>query len=440
MLKALLFLQLLYVVNQVHFPWGTGIPGVAPINILFVLSLLLMRGKPDPVPTPGLIQKPLINFFWVLGFAFLWAQVREFGNFMDDATYFKNAIFFMAFYFMYRNCRQDEKTTRWLIIWILVIAAVAGLEAIREGFDYGFGKYNPMRRASGPFGTDWRHANRAGVFYGMFTPMFMAMLLFLKNSKFWRMAAIGGVILMAGGALFTYSRQAYFLVILAITVLLVRRSLVIAFVAGVIAIFAIGYLPDSVFQRVDETHEASKSGTTEEEVDASTASRWEIWAGAMKMLANNPIGVGLNHFKKNIGAYDPKHKGFDAHNFYVLTLAECGPQGLIVFLMLMAALFRAASELRKRAPPDDSELVALSQGFAVTTMCMALGGIYGSPTLEGSVMVPYWALLGLLERLTYLRTHRGDGPAVIVREATLAERFPLAAHILPGRGPTRQDS
>ena len=52
---------------------------------------------------------------------------------------------------------------------------------MREGIDYGFGAYNPMRRASGPFGEDWHNANRAGVFYAMFMPMFVALALFLKK-------------------------------------------------------------------------------------------------------------------------------------------------------------------------------------------------------------------------------------------------------------------
>ena len=38
----------------------------------------------------------------------------------------KNALFVPLFYFLYLRCKMDEKTTRWLIIWIMVIAAVAG--------------------------------------------------------------------------------------------------------------------------------------------------------------------------------------------------------------------------------------------------------------------------------------------------------------------------
>ncbi len=432
LLKVLLTFNLIYVVNQVHFPWETGIPAVAPINLLMLLILFLLRDKPEPLQDiKPILQRPLLLFYAALTLAFLWAQIRAFRDPIADLTYLKNALFYPLFYFLYLKCKQDEKTTRFLIIMVMVIAGVAGLEAVREGIDYGFGAYNPFRRASGPFGVDWHNANRAGVFYAMFTPMFAALALFLKGRKLWRLAALGGLTMVAGGTLFTYSRQAYFLVLLAIALLLLRKSIILSVVISAVLISAAGYLPDSVFQRVDETKSQSKGG--EEEVDASTSSRWEIWEGAMKMLASNPVGVGFNRFKGEIGNYCG-HKGYDAHNFYVLTFAESGPQGLAALLFLMWSLmFRLVAFLRRNTPPEDSEVRALVLGFTVCTLCMALGGIYGSPTLEGAVMAPYWALCGLLERYIHLKMMQTDVRKPVHRDAKIDDKFPLAAHILPGR-------
>jgi O-antigen ligase len=426
-LKLLLFFQLLFVVNQLHFPWETGIPALAPTNLIFLLVLLFMRGKPEMLDTgEPILKKRLLWFYGALVLAFLWAQVLGPRDFVDDLTYLKTALFFPLYYFLYLNCRQDEKTTRQLIIWIMVIAAVAGLEAIREGIDYGFGKYNPLRRASGPFGVDWHHANRAGVFYGIFTPMFVALALFLKGQKLWRIAAIGGIVLLAGGALFTYSRQAYILVLLSLAILLIRKSVVIAVVLGIALASSVSYLPDSVIQRAEETRQEGKGGG--EEVDVSTASRWEIWGGAMDMLKENPLGVGLNRFKANIGNYC-KHKGMDAHNFYVLTLAETGPHGLITYLLFLAALFRLARFLRMNAPKDDPEAVALTIGFTMSTVCMVLGQIYGSPTFEGSVMGCYWALCGLMERYIKFKMQKAGAAAEKAPEPTMLDRFPLSAYL-----------
>lgn len=441
MLRVLLFFQLLYVVNQLHFPWETGIPGVAPANLLFLLILLTMRDKPEPLALPGpdLLRKPMLRFFAVLGFAFLFAQLREPNDFIADVTYIKNALFFPLFYFLYLHCKQDQKTTRQLIIFVMIVAAVAGLEAVREGIDYGFGKYNPFRRASGPFGVDWHHANRAGVFYAMFIPMFVAFALFLRRQKLWRLASIGGIVLLAGGTLFTYSRQSYFLVLLGAALLLIRRSLIMAVVLSAGLISLSGYLPDAVTQRVGETKQQKAHGGGEE-VDVSTSSRWDIWEGAMSMLREHPLGVGLNRFKSNIGNYC-RYKGMDAHNFYVLTLAETGFQGLIPLLLLWAALLRLARFLRQSASSDDPEFQALALGFTVTTVIMMLGGIYGSPHFEGSVLGSYWALCGLLERYAHFKLAEknagkngpGQPPTADADPASLAARFPLAAHILPGR-------
>jgi hypothetical protein len=422
-LKVLLFAQLVYVVNMVHFPWETGIPGVATANIFFLAVLLFMRGKPEVVKAEPMLQKPLLYFFGALTFAFLLGQLRAPKDFMTDLTYLKNALFYPLFYFIYLRCRQDQKTTRYLIIMVMAIAAVAGLEAIREGFDYGFGKYNATRRASGPFGVDWRAANRAGVFFGMFMPMFVALALFLKGQKLWRLAAVGGCALLAGGTLFTYSRQSYFLVLLALAVLLLRKSIIFTVIIGVTLVSLAGYLPDAVTQRVEETKQQdSKSG--QEEVDVSTSSRWEIWAGGLQMTLEHPLGVGLNRFKGEIGNYS-RYKGKDAHNFYVLTLAECGPQGLITLLMLMWTIWRLTGFVRKHSPPEDPERHALALGFTVSAICMMLGGIYGSPTLEGAVMAPFWALCGLLERYTHLRIQSG-GETPPAAEPTLTDRFPLS--------------
>jgi hypothetical protein len=149
----------------------------------------------------------------------------------------------------------------------------------------------------------------------------------------------------------------------------------------------------------------------------------------MSMWGSNPIGVGLNRFKKEIGN-SSSHKGFDAHNFYVLTLAECGPQGLATLLFLFYTLWQLTKFVRAHAPPEDPEHLALALGFTVAVICTALGGIYGSPTLEGAVMAPFWALCGLLERYTRLKMKGGDTPQGPKRVTidSIEERFPLAAH------------
>ncbi len=136
--------------------------------------------------------------------------------------------------------------------------------------------------------------------------------------------------LIVGGALFTCSRQAYFIVLFASALLLLRRSKpVLAVVLSVILISLSGYLPDSVAQRVEETWPAGQARAVEE-VDESTArAAGRFGKARMEMLAAQPDSAsGLNRFPLTTSANIRRTTGMDAHNFCILlTLAECGPQG-----------------------------------------------------------------------------------------------------------------
>ncbi|HVU53014.1 MAG TPA: O-antigen ligase family protein [Polyangia bacterium] len=437
LLKGLLFFNLLYTVNELHFRFlSTGIPAVAPVNILFLLILWAMKDKPEALgpEVDGILRKPLFIWYGMITLGLVIGELRSFDHFLEDVTYFKNALFYPLYYLLYLRCRQDEKTTRWLIIWIMVIAAVAGLEGLREGLDYGFGRFRAEKRASGPFGADWREANRAGVFYAMFMPMFISLALFLRKRLLWRLAAVGGCILLAGGIISTYSRQAYLIVVLALALLLIRKSVLLAALVAVMAGTLVSFLPDAATQRVEET--SQENNKAHNDVDTSTASRWEIWQAGMGIVKDHPLGAGIHKFSREIGNYTSQYKGYDAHNFYVLTLCENGPQCLLAFLFVIYTLFRVAAFVRNELPRDDPEARALGYGFTVTTLCMAVGGLYGSPTFDGAVMGPYWALCGLLERYTHLRVASARGGVSGAQPPpapSLVERFPLAAHILPGK-------
>ena len=94
-------------------------------------------------------------------------------------------------------------------------------------------------------------------------------------------------VLLAGGALFTYSRQSYFLVLLSVALLLAaqehhprRRSSASTLVS------LAGYLPDA--SPSASRRPSSRATTATRRSTSSTASRWEIWAGAMGMLREQP--------------------------------------------------------------------------------------------------------------------------------------------------------
>lgn len=443
---ALLALMIVYLPNALHFPVETGLPGLNPSNLLLVLILVALflsgRDRAWPHPERGLLSNALVLWFVALAFGFGVAQLTMPGNFMDDFTYLKNAVFYPLLYFVYRRCRADLLGTRRLIILVLAVAAIAGVEAIREGLDYGLAAYSETRRASGPFGVDYRSANRAGVFYAMFLPMFVALALFGKGQRLWRIAAIAAALILAFAVMVTFSRQSYFIAIAATSVLLLRRNLVVAVFGALVMVASLSLLPDSVAQRVEETEQSNAAG--DEELDTSTASRFEIWSGAAMMVSEHPLGVGMNRFKRHIGSYS-RYQGYDAHNFYVLTIAEIGPLGLLALLWLMWRLWRLATRLRTDAARiGNAEATALALGFSLTMVSMALGNVYGSPFLEGAVMANFWILCGLLERYAALQAKHGVlryAVPGVTTQTRIGARFPLAARALPNRyGNSRPDA
>ena len=439
LLRLLLLIPIIFIPNTVRFDVATGIPVLNLTNILLLVMVAVLAAGPRERLLPrsqGELTAPLLALFALLFLGFLFAQIATPGNILEDVVYLKNAIFYPLFYFIYRNCRQDLAFTRKLIILMMIVVAIAGLEAIRQGLAYGIGNYSDATRASGPFGDTSNNANLAGIFFVIFLPLFVSSVLFLRGHVFWRLAAIGGCAILGLGIMVTYSRQSYLIAVVCMALLLMRRKLALAIMLAALAIPAIGLLPDSVSQRVQETQQQSATG--EEQYDTSAASRFVIWKGAFGMLLDHPLGVGMNRFKHHIGKYAPAFKGFDAHNFYVLTIAEFGPFGLGVLIWLFWRFWRLTRQVEASVAPEDSEARSLTFGFTLAVLAMALGNLYGSRIFSGTMMADFWILCGLMERYAALKLAAATTPGILATEPVrateaLAQRFPLAARVLPGR-------
>jgi O-antigen ligase len=439
MLRLLLAVPIVLMPNLLYVPLDTGIPAINLANLLLIaLIIALIVSPPDRLTgrTMGVLTPPLLFLFLALLVGFLIAVTTLPGDTLDDITELKNFVFYPLLYFAYRRSKQDLHGTRQLIYLSLAVVLAAGVDTLLQGLaNDAFASYSDTNRFAGPFG-DYRSANRAGVFFAMFLPMFAAFALFLRGHKVWSAVAIGGCFIVTLAIMLTYSRQSYLIAIIAVALLLVRRHLVLAILLALAAIPAISLLPEGVTQRVASTQQYTATGHTE--LDVSTVSRFEIWGGALKMWRDHPAGVGLNRFPRKIGDYST-YSDFDAHNMYVLMLAELGPLGLAAMLWLLWRMLRLALALRRSGDDSDHEVKALGMGFTVAVIAMAMGNLYGSPFHEGLVMANFWIMCGLVERYTLLKRHAAiaaaktsDTPRVDVAQA-IAGRYPLSERILPGR-------
>ena len=367
-LNILLAAMIVWVPNQLHLPADLGVKGLNSINLLFLALIYYVhqRNKKLPPSEATPLKGVFIAYFCMLIWGFLAGQLSDRSLMMEDLTAMKNSIFFMCLYFVFFHGARDETSVRHLFYVVLFVAAVAGIEAVREGIDYGFGVYGETKRAAGPFGSNYKASNLAAVFFSMFMPVFAAVALYQKGRPTVRMGAIAGVVILLLGIL--------------ILVAVVNYQ---------------AWVPEGVVTRLAMTEQTSEE-TGEEQLDESTESRFILWAGAGRLLMSRPWGIGLNHFKREIGSEEPSLAGLDAHNFLVLITTEAGPFGGIMTLILYASLGTLAWRFWKLARTPDQQ--AMAAGFAGATIAVMLGNLYGSRLLDGAVTGNYWILAGLSAR------------------------------------------
>ena len=189
-------------------------------------------------------------------------------------------------------------------------------------------------------------------------------------------------------------------------------------------------MPQAAIERVESTQQGDEFDAAADEsggYDVSTASRLVIWEGAWQLIQARPWGIGLNHFKREIGQVVPQYKGKDAHNFYVLITTEAGVVAPVVLLLLLIGLYRLGRSVEKLDDSEESKVLGV--GFSMTVVAVALGNMYGSRFLDGDVMANFWIFSGIVARYrTLLVEARAVQPA---RDDAAA--LPPYAAALPAR-------
>lgn len=398
-MKTLLALIMVYTTFQVHFPSDLGIPGVNVINILVALAFAVLfftgwRGERLDRP---MLAGPLIAYFATMVLATVIAVVVRPDSLMDDLTYLKTTLFYPLYYLLFYYGIRTQRDAWHLVVLGLVLAVAAAGEAWWQAIELGIGVYEETRRAWGPFGEDYRSSNLAGVFYAMFVPVFGAFAVQQRSSTLLRVVAVLALIIMLGAVVFTYSRTAYAIALIALALVAWRRGVGMVAVLMLFGMLALPFLPEGASQRVQETQVVDEHGMVR--LDESTASRPEIWAGAMEMWSHSPMGVGHGRFPDEIGRYST-HAGMDAHNFFVLTLAEAGVLGLLALVWLVVRLWRLGRWMAWWSSSDTAAVLAWS--FQAMLICMVLGNMFSSFFRVGALMGMLWALAAGLERLTQI--------------------------------------
>jgi len=393
------FLVLMVVVmpNLRRFSFSI-LPGLNLLNILFMFVLYFMHKeateRADKRPSPSAPAGGYMLFFWVVSFmaminAMLFSEVSAS---MNDVIFYKNHIFYMGLYFVYFHAVRTRRSLD-LVYWTLIIVtAIAGLEAVRQRMSFGGSGYSTGVRVSGPFGAGWENSNVAGVFYAQFASIIFAEMLFQKK-KLLKLGLLGGFIIAVMGLFYTYSRKAYYAFAAAAVLMGATVSKwVLVVITAVVLTFPL-WAPESAVERLmgNAEEKADHAGP-----DESTESRYILWAGAMSMWQDHPVGVGLERFKHYIGQYSPI-SNLDAHNYYVLVFAEMGPLGEFAYLLMVFMMYREGAKLGKVARTPREK--ALASGFRGTMVSYIICNTFGSAFNFGEMMGNLWVLAGLVSRM-----------------------------------------
>jgi len=137
--------------------------------------------------------------------------------------------------------------------------------------------------------------------------------------------------------------------------------------------------------------------------------RMEVWKRGMGYMVSSPFGVGARNFPRAEGTLSPQAelqafghgwKWSFAHNSFVQIGAELGVLGLLSFLLLLGAAFRALRAVTQRSRDGPGEEVerpaAMAQALVATLAGYCVAGFF----LSQAYAAMLYALLGIVVGLS----------------------------------------
>jgi putative inorganic carbon (HCO3(-)) transporter len=227
-----------------------------------------------------------------------------------------------------------------------------------------------IHRLWGPPATFIADNNQFGMALLMTVPL--VRYLQLTTERFWlRLGLWGLMISFLVAILGTYSRGAVIGLAVTAIALFVKspRRMKLAFVAGIVLVGTVQFMPGPWHDRV--------ASIVEYEQDGSVQGRFESWRYAKEVVRERPVlGGGFEIFRANQA--DNAVGWRSAHSIYFEALAEHGYVGLAMFLALgVGAYVSAGSVIRRaRGHPDLAWAATAAAMVQVSLATYAVAGVF----------------------------------------------------------------
>lgn len=203
---------------------------------------------------------------------------------------------------------------------------------------------------------------------------------FMRRSPAFRIVGAIGVVIAIAAVMMTQSRGGQGAMLLVVFVYLLRRY-------GLWAIVPAAFLALPLFLF---------GGRGDESADQSTQERYEAWATGLDLFRASPVfGVGAGQFDK--------HHYLTAHNSFVLTLAETGFPGLVLFVsVIWVSVKSLAIGLWALAKVPGA---AVAKVWGVALLASMVATIFSISTLSFAYKSVLWIFFGLIGAWTNAVRH-----------------------------------
>jgi putative inorganic carbon (HCO3(-)) transporter len=389
---------------RVHgFFWGEHLVYILALGVIIGA---LVRGKRQ-----GLPKNPMNGFLccWIaLCYIALWRGSFFLGVDLPlslSNVRFDNFLNYMLMpflFFLVVTLVRDVKQMK-----ILLLLMCFSLLIVNRSF------YNTVgSRDLSHFSYDVRYAgelgyageNGLGAFEAQMALFLLALYAFTKNRKV-KLVLVGLLITCVYCILFVFSRGAYAATLVGMVFFGLFRERKLLLLALALLISWEVLLPTAVQQRITMTY------SKEEGLDNSSAERIELWQGALKMIARNPVfGSGFDSYEFLTATTQELH---DTHNYYLKVWVEMGTIGLMMFIWLLFKAFNLGYTLFRRA--KDQFLKGLGLGFATLMVAAIVLNFFGDRWSYLQVDAYLWIIMAFVAR-----------GLVMVRESKAAEEAPAA--------------
>lgn len=311
------------------------------------------------------------------------------------------------FYFLTFWVVRDKKVIKTVVVLIMAVTTVVALMAIRDYMWAAGSSFESSR-----IGGIAEHSNTLGAFFVYYMFLFAGFFfVYPKKLKVWLLLI--PFLLCFRGIMVTFSRGAYLAFAFGSLMLAWFRNKILfalAIAYGVLAMANPMLLPAGIRYRMGQTVETSESYVIQESavesLEASSATRIEIWKGAIEMIKQNPVwGIGYGSFPAMLPQFVNNAVGhFDAHNSYLLIGAEMGLPTLFVFLLVLLMIWYYTYWLYEKT--DDLVMKAIALGFLGGLGGLLVANMFGSRMDAQQVISYFWILCALIMRGVMLERAR----------------------------------